>query len=135
MAVSFVFGIWSSLIHSGKRTLRCIPLVCGQCLLRAFCGILASLSRRSMTPQLTPEQRQAVQEHAGSPVYLEDGSTHDTYVLLPADMFRRLRPLFEPDEVRIRETYPAQEQVAHTEGWDDPAMDEYDRYDAHRTSP
>ena len=36
------------------------------------------------------------------------------------------------DTFDIRESYPAQEQVAATAGWDDPAMDDYNDYDARR---
>jgi hypothetical protein len=36
------------------------------------------------------------------------------------------------DESAIAETYTAQERVASATGWDDPLMDEYNDYDAHR---
>ena len=32
----------------------------------------------------------------------------------------------------IQETYPLQEQVATAEGWEEPSMDDYNDYDAHR---
>jgi hypothetical protein len=42
------------------------------------------------------------------------------------------QPPISDDTFDIRESYPAQEQVAAAAGWDDPAMDDYNDYDAHR---
>ncbi|MEX0724761.1 MAG: hypothetical protein WEB58_23410 [Planctomycetaceae bacterium] len=39
------------------------------------------------------------------------------------------------DEIDITETYSAQSAAAGTAGWDDPAIDAYDHYDAHRRKP
>ncbi len=43
--------------------------------------------------------------------------------------------MLESDEFDIRETYAAQEQALGNAGWNDPAMDAYNDYDAHRPSP
>lgn len=40
--------------------------------------------------ELTPEQRQAVQQERGLPVRLVDPATNDTYVLVRADVYERL---------------------------------------------
>ena len=78
-----------------------------------------------MTPTLTDEQVRALREHGSVPLYLLNSGDQSWYVLLPASDFERVRPLLE-DDFDVREGYVAQDQVAHTEGWDDPAMSVYD---------
>jgi hypothetical protein len=87
-----------------------------------------------MTPKLSNEQRQAIEEQHGGPVLVVDGVTHEQYVLLPAEIYQRLRLFVEAEGFDIRETYPLQDNVAAEAGWDDPAMDDYNDYDAHRKS-
>ena len=87
-----------------------------------------------MTPKLTNEQRQAIVEQHGQPVYVVDAETQERWVLVPARAFQKLRALLTEDAADIRETYAAQEHVAAAEGWDDPAMDDYNDYDAHHKS-
>jgi hypothetical protein len=84
-----------------------------------------------MTPKLSNEQRRALEEQHGGPVFVVDSDTQQQYVLLPADTYQRIRALIDEDALDIRETYPMQEQVAASAGWDDPAMDDYNDYDAH----
>lgn len=79
-----------------------------------------------MTPRLTERERQAQQAARGEPVYLVDAATKAVYVLLPAAAFERLRPLLEPDDFALEESYPLQEAVARAAGWEGPAMDDYD---------
>ncbi len=43
--------------------------------------------------------------------------------------------LLTDDEFGIRDAYPLQERVAAAAGWDDPAMDDYNDYNAHRATP
>ena len=85
-----------------------------------------------MTPKLSDEQRQAIEEHQGEPVYVVDTVKQTQYVLIPAEAYQRMRALFESDTFDIRETYVAQEQALGKAGWDDPAMDAYNDYDSHR---
>ena len=50
---------------------------------------------------------------------------------------RRSRRVNLPRAVQgfdVRESYPLQDRVAHAEGCDDPIMDAYNDYDAHRSS-
>ena len=87
-----------------------------------------------MTPKLTDEMRSALSLQAGQPVTVEDEQTHVHYVLVPLDVYDRVRAVFNDDTFDIAETYPAQSQVAGASGWDDPAMAVYDNYDLHRKS-
>jgi hypothetical protein len=85
-----------------------------------------------MAPKLSDEQRSAIEQHAGQPVYVIDTVNETEYVIIPAEVYGRVRALLESDEFDVRETYAAQEQALGKSGWDDPAMDAYDNYDAHR---
>ena len=49
---------------------------------------------------ITPEQRQAAVEAGDSPVELADPQTGITYVLMRADVYRRMQELLEKDEDR-----------------------------------
>jgi hypothetical protein len=47
---------------------------------------------------ITAEQKQAVDEAGDSPIELEDPQTGSAYILMRADVFRRLRKLVESHE-------------------------------------
>jgi len=85
-----------------------------------------------MTPKLTDELRQAIEERGGAPLYLVD-ATDNHYVLMRADQYEKVKGLFEGDDLDPREMYPLIDEVMK-EDWDDPAMDIYNDYDAHRPS-
>ena len=87
-----------------------------------------------MTPKLTDEMRSALSQQAGQPVTVEDEQTHVNYVLLPLDVYLRVRDVLDDESFDITETYTAQSQVAGASGWDDPEMAVYDNYDLHRKS-
>jgi len=75
---------------------------------------------------LTQEQRQMLRQSEGEPVRLLDPDTNREYVLLQAEVYDRLRSaLIDLDP---REFYPALHRALRDEGWDDPQMDEYNRY-------
>jgi hypothetical protein len=91
-----------------------------------------------MTPKISEDLRQAFEEQGGAPLYLEDAANH-RYVLLRAEQFEKVKVLFgdveedqegEGDDVRA--FYPLIEQSFGRAGWDDPEMDDYNDYDAHR---
>ncbi len=88
-----------------------------------------------MTPKLSTEQRRAIAAQQGGPVFVVDEETHAEYVILSADAFQKLRALLRDETLDLRETYAAQDRVAANDGWDDPAMDDYNDYDAHRSNP
>lgn len=76
--------------------------------------------------------RIAIQHTAGQPVRVKDDQTHVEYVLLPLDLYERMRNLVVDDSFDVRDSYAAQSAVAGAAGWDDAEMDVYDNYDAHR---
>lgn len=80
-----------------------------------------------MTVSMSDELRRAVAATGGDHVTVVDPATNSSYVLLPVEEYVRLS-----GEQLVRESYPLQEEVAHAAGWDDPEMDDYDNYDAHR---
>jgi hypothetical protein len=47
---------------------------------------------------ITPEQRQAAVEAGDSPVELDDPQTGISYVLMRADVYRKMQELLETDE-------------------------------------
>jgi hypothetical protein len=75
---------------------------------------------------LTPEQRQLLQQMRGEPLRLTDPETNQEYVLLPAAVYQQLETLL--GDINPREMYPLLHRVMRDEGWDDPHMDEYNRY-------
>lgn len=77
---------------------------------------------------ITPEVRQAIQEEGLARV--EDPETHDTYVVLKAGEYDRIRSLIEPD---VRDSYPLAQKAFGADGWDDPIMDEYNALDPRRS--
>lgn len=64
---------------------------------------------------------------ADSPIRITDPQTQQAYVLLRAEAYERLGQLLG-DEFSLPEFYPAIDK-AFSEGWNDPKMDDYDRYE------
>jgi len=52
-----------------------------------------------MTPKLTEDQRHAMEERGGAPIYMVDETTNVSYVLMRAEHFERMKTLSEVDEV------------------------------------
>lgn len=48
-----------------------------------------------MNPRITQEQRAAINDHPGEPVYVVDPDHQQTYVLLTSDDYQRVRVLLE----------------------------------------
>ena len=84
-----------------------------------------------MMPKLTDEMREALQDKTRQPVQVEDEQTHRQYVLLPLEVYQRVRSIFRKDEFDISDSYAAQDEALATV-WDDPELDVYDNYDALR---
>ncbi len=88
-----------------------------------------------MTTQLSEDLRQAIEREGGSPVYLVDATTNEHYVLMRAEQYEHFNALLaEGEEFDPRELYPLIARSAAAAGWDDPEMDVYNDYDAHKKS-
>ena len=80
--------------------------------------------------KLTKEQQQAIQDANGQPIRLTDPKTHLEYVVLPAEIFDRVQHVFsEANPLTIEEQRALLVQVGLSVGWDDPAMDVYNKLD------
>jgi hypothetical protein len=85
-----------------------------------------------MILKLTEEQSRAIHDLQGSPVFLDDPEHQTQYVLLSAEVYQRMCARMGPEQLDVRDTYPALDRMLNAAGWDDPAMDAYNDYDAHR---
>jgi hypothetical protein len=56
-----------------------------------------------------------------------DPVTNAEYVLLPADVYERLRDLID-DDFKVSDAYPVVARAV-VELWNDPKMDDYERYE------
>jgi hypothetical protein len=75
--------------------------------------------------ELTQDQRRELE---GSDVpRVVDPQTRQTYVLLREEVYERIKGLLG-GEFHPSEAYPAIDR-AFAEGWDDPRMNDYDRYE------
>jgi hypothetical protein len=83
-----------------------------------------------MTLKLTNEMRDALRADPQAPVQVEDERTKRQYVLLPLEVYRRIRSILD-DEFEISEMYAAQDE-ALAEVWDDPELDVYNNYDVQK---
>jgi hypothetical protein len=87
-----------------------------------------------MVLKLSDEIRSALEQQPDSPLTLEDERTRAAYVVIPAQLFERVRGLlYDDDPFEITETYAAQSAVAGATGWDAPGMEMYDDFDRHRS--
>jgi hypothetical protein len=84
-----------------------------------------------VTTNLSDDLRHALEQGVG-PVRLVDAATNEHYVIMRADQYERAKALFEEDESHPRAVYPFVEQSFGKAGWDQPEMDVYNDYDAHR---
>ena len=82
-----------------------------------------------MTTKLTVEQREDLQQHGNQPVPVVDPDSNAVYFLVARELFEAI---FGDDSTDARVAADAQSIVAAAAGWDDPEMDAYDNYDAHR---
>lgn len=88
-----------------------------------------------MPPKLTAEMRDALLQHSGQPITVEDDQTHLCYLLIPLNVYQRVRSIFADESFDVTDAYGAQSAAAGAAGWDDPEMDVYDQYDAHQKTP
>ena len=85
--------------------------------------------------ELTLEQRNAVAQDLEAPPLVLDPNTNTKYVLIRAEVFDRIRQLFDLDDNQFtRDLTPHVMEIFGRAGWDDPAMDVYNDLDP-RVSP
>ncbi len=80
--------------------------------------------------ELTLEQRNAVAQDLDAPPRVLDPNTNTKYVLIRAEVYERIRQLFDLDDDQfMRDLAPHVMEVFGRAGWDDPAMDVYNELD------
>jgi hypothetical protein len=87
--------------------------------------IIGTFTGAAMTLHLTDAQRQAIEEHGGTPIPFVDASTNARYVLLRADQFEKVRSLFEEEDFDPREVYPFIDKVMQEDDALDPTLESY----------
>jgi hypothetical protein len=81
--------------------------------------------------ELTPEQRQQLE--SGEAVAVTDAETATPYVVLRKDVYDRVRALLYDDSEATHDELRAMlARSSAANGWDEPGMDAYDRYDEER---
>ena len=86
-----------------------------------------------MTPELSPDLRQAVHQlHGTQPLRLVDPDTNTVYVLVRAEVFDQAQAALHGNEAELAKTYAAQSEAALRAGWDAPELSDYDHYDENR---
>jgi hypothetical protein len=77
--------------------------------------------------ELTPQQLDHLRTVPESPPRVVNPHTGETFVLVAVDVYARLQQLLAED-ITPADAYPAIDR-AFAPGWDDPRMDDYDRYE------
>jgi hypothetical protein len=80
-----------------------------------------------------PSLIDALRHAAGTPVTVVDPQTQTEYVVVRADLYERIKSLFEADDLCDDEKRLLLAESGKRAGWDSAQMVEYDDYDAHRT--
>ena len=80
---------------------------------------------------VTSEQRQLLHQAGGDVLRLEDPDSPQQYILMRAEIYAKLQS--GHGDLDPRDLYPALHRALQDEGWDDPKMDEYNRYGQPRT--
>lgn len=83
-----------------------------------------------MSLEISEDIRHAI-DAAGTPLRLVDSRSGQTYVVVREATYAKVQNLLGEE---LCDTYPAQIESAMRAGWEDPAMDEYNDYDSHRSS-
>jgi hypothetical protein len=92
-----------------------------------FAGLLPCGLKEAEIIELTEQQQQALDHGSEQPPRVRDPSSNEIYVLLPLVVFERLKGLLA-DDAHPRDAYAAIDR-AFAEVWNDPKMDDYDRYE------
>jgi hypothetical protein len=78
---------------------------------------------------ITPEIRQAIEQAGEQPVRLSDPETNLFYMIVRAEVYERMSELCA--DIDIPDAYPLMNEVAASEGWDEPSMDIYNEHQPH----
>lgn len=82
-----------------------------------------------MTPKLSEDLRQAIDEHGGAPLRVVDAATNVNYVILRADQYEKVRTVFEREEdFDPREAYPFIDEAMREDDANDPTLESYQTY-------
>lgn len=82
-----------------------------------------------MTPKLTDDLRQAIEAHGGAPVYIVDATTNETYVIVRASQYEKVKALFEQEgDFDPREAYPFVDVAMRADDAEDPALESYQNF-------
>ena len=82
--------------------------------------------------KLTNEQWQALDQENGHPLRLVHPTTNESFVLISAEQYEKLKALFEQDEMTDNEKKFLLQQAGQRAGWGEPEMDAYDDLDPRR---
>lgn len=87
-----------------------------------------------MTARLNEEVQRALHEPGDKPVEVIDPGTNREYILISCELYERRKPLFQDEPMTHEEQRHLLREAGRRAGWDDPEMDQYDRYDELRSS-
>ena len=84
--------------------------------------------------ELTEAQCQELRNTVGPEIRVSDPDTRQEYVLVPAQVYERLKHLvYDTGDWTPEEQLRLMADSGKRAGWDDPAMDVYDNYDENHT--
>jgi hypothetical protein len=75
------------------------------------------------SPRLVDDLRQVVEEHGGAPIYIVDAATKESYVIVRANQYEKVKALFEQEgDSDQREEQPFIDVAMRENDADDPLM-------------
>ena len=79
---------------------------------------------------LSDDLRRAIEQEGGSPVHLVDATTNVHYVLMRADLYEKVKSVFEPEEHDLdpREAYPFVDEAMREDDAYDPTLESYQSF-------
>lgn len=85
-----------------------------------------------MSAKLNDDLVSALAAQGNAPLKAVHPVTGKFYFLVSEERYERLKPLFEDDPLTLEEQRFQLREAGRRAGWDEPAMDAYDKYDEHR---
>jgi len=88
----------------------------------------------TVTPRISPEQRDAIRQQSGRPIEVEDEQTHTVYVLMTREQFQKIA--YDDSDLTGDEMLAAAAQALDDpEGWGAAGMEAYDESDSEQPAP